>query len=434
LKLDIHHSVPLRLTQFLYLSILLTLFLSPVALLIIGVATLCLMWRYRGEGKSYFVGWPEGIFAGFVCLSFISWLYDPSWYDGIPIGIIPMTLFVLYFLLTIWIRSFVKWSWPEVQKIYLQFWLAGFYVAAIVIVQQIDWYGFDQSLLRDLLYFYKKYRFQTDSEVRSIGTTGNSNLTAAMLICFALMSIYASSILKKRWQKLAAFGSFFIYCGAIWCTGSRGAWVGLVIGLIVQIWMTGHRLRTVTITLFLLSLVFTFPQIIPRKDSLSYTIHDRFYIWKSSWEVFRENWLLGTLPLHFKQVIYAKTGLEIYHAHNIFLGFATEYGIVGLTLFCVLLFVTIRRARRWRKAANTKGEKRLAGMLLSQMIALIGHGMYDYPIISQQIGPIFALSIIIIHTQYERRCLQQPGWSGPEGMEEQKSLSYPPPTASSCLM
>jgi hypothetical protein len=71
-------------------------------------------------------------------------------------------------------------------------------------------------------------------------------------------------------------------------------------------------------------------------------------------------------------------------------------------------------------------------MLISQTIALMGHGMYDYPIIAPQVGLMFMLSVIIIHTQYERRCLSRPEWSEPEKAEEEKQLSYP--AASSFLL
>jgi hypothetical protein len=57
-------------------------------------------------------------------------------------------------------------------------------------------------------------------------------------------------------------------------------------------------------------------------------------------------------------------------------------------------------------------------MLLSQTIALLGHGMYDYPIISPQVGVLFFLSLIVIHTQYEKRCLTRPDWDTPKEMSK----------------
>ncbi|MFC7440742.1 O-antigen ligase family protein [Laceyella putida] len=388
----------------LFISIVVSTFLPPVMLAIVGILMLA---AYRDKWTVN--EWPEKIYIGFIVLSCISWVYNPSWFYWVPIGIIPIVMFGLYFLLSQWVRHVVKWSWPEVQRAYLIFWLAGLYVALIVIIQQIDWHVIN-NLLGPLMDFYSDHRWESEHSVRSVGTSGNSNLAAALLICFALMSIYAMSILKKPWQKIGAFAVFVLYCAAIWCTGSRGAWVGLVIGMIVQLWMTGHRKRTVTITLAILLFVYLFPQFIPRKESLYATIEVRLKVWLTALDIFKENWLFGVLPLHFGQLFAKIAGFYVWHAHNIFLGVASEYGIIGLGLFLALVFMTIRRARRWRKQANQKEEKRLAGMLLSLTIALLGHGMYDYPIIAPQVGLMFMLSVIMIHTQYERRCLCKPIW------------------------
>ncbi|SHF17516.1 O-antigen ligase [Seinonella peptonophila] len=399
MKLELNRSIIVGLTQLLYFSILLTPFLPPVALVCIGMLTF-----FHFKGKWNIKGWPERIFIGFALLSCISWYFNPSWFDnGIPIGLISVSMFVLYFLLTVWIRQVVQWSWEEVQQMYIRFWLGGLFVAAIVIIQQVDWPVINENtFLKHLLDFYSHYRWQSENSVRSVGTAGNSNLAAAMLICFALMSIYASSVLQKMWQKVAAFGALAVFCIAIWSTGSRGAWVGLVIGLIVQVWMTGHRKRTVALTCLLIVAVIFYPDLIPRNDTLMSTFFVRFKVWSTAFEIFREHWLVGVLPLHFGQLFLEKAGFYVFHAHNVILGVASEFGIIGLMLFVALVLMTIRRARHWRKAAETKEEKRLAGMLISQTIALLGHGMYDYPIISPQVGLIFMLSVIIIHTQSDR--------------------------------
>lgn len=403
---ELNQSWILRLTQFLYLSILLTPFLPPVSLAVIAMVT----WIYYRD-RLTISDWPEKIFVGFMILSIVSWVFQPSWFYWIPIGIIPFMMFGFYYLLNIWFRHVCNWNWQQFQTIYLQFWLGGLYVAAIVIIQQVDWSLINDSIIGKLLQFYNEFRWQSEKSVRSVGTSGNSNLAAALLICFALMSIYASSVLQKWWQKAGAFASFILFCVAIWCTGSRGAWVGLIIGLVIQLWMTGNRLLTVLISLAIMGVVFIYPEVIPRKDTLESTIQERIEVWSTAFEIFQENWLLGTLPLHFGQIFAKKAGHYVYHAHNVFLGIASEYGIIGLGLFLGLIFITIKRARHWRKAANQKEEKRLAGMLLSLVFALLGHGMYDYPIIAPQVGLMFILSIIIIHTQYHRRCLSRPVWS-----------------------
>ena len=175
---------------------------------------------------------------------------------------------------------------------------------------------------------------------RSVGTSTNSNLVAALLICLALISTYAFSVLKKRWQKVAALAAFFLFCVAIWMTGSRGAWVGLTVGLLVQVWMTGNRRRTVLLFAFLVLLgyvIYTNQTLIPREETLFATITVRIFVWQNAFRIFQDHWLLGVLPLHFSQVFAELTGKQIYHAHNIFLGVATEFGVVGLVLFLLMI-------------------------------------------------------------------------------------------------
>ena len=408
-----------RLAQFLFLSIILTPLLPPVALLCVAIAV---FWHRKEYRFFQSVDWPEKAFIGFMLISAVSWIVDPSWFYGIPVGLIPILMFGLYWMLSVWIRN-LKWSWQEVQNLYLAFWLSGLYIAVIVFIQQMDWHVINDSFVGNILQFYNDFRFQSERSVRSIGTSGNSNLAAALLICFSLMSIYAASVLKKKWHKLMAFIIFGAYVTAIWCTGSRGAWAGLLIGLIVQLWMTGHRKRTVTITLAIFLLIYCFPELIPRKETLQATIEVRLEVWTTALKIFRENWLLGVLPIHFGQLFAKEAGFYVYHAHNILLGVASEFGVMGLGLFLWLLLLTIKRARRWRKVANQKEEKRLAGMLLSLTIALMGHGMYDYPIIAPQIGLMFMLSVIIIHTQYVRRCVNKPEWSQPSESREIPAFS-----------
>ncbi|SFX67716.1 O-antigen ligase [Thermoactinomyces sp. DSM 45891] len=416
-----------NLTAFLYLSILLSPFLPPVALGLLSCATI-----YYVRGNWELRSWPEVVFLGFMLVIIISWCYNPTWYHlkdqdiTFPIGIVPLATFGAYYMLSMWTRKVLNYSWRDLQKVYLLFWLSGLYVAAIVFLQQLDWYGLHATWVGDLLDFYRTNRYQSERSIRSIGTTGNSNLTAALLICFALLSIYASSVLEGKWKKTLAFSMFFLFCTAIAYTGSRGAWIGLVIGLIVQVWMTGQRKWTVGLFAAFVGVVSFFPSIIPRKDTLATTIDDRFQVWSTSWEIFQDNWLLGALPIHFGQLYKQITGKIIYHAHNVVLGIASEYGVIGLLLFSALIFMTIRRARAWRKAANQKGEKRLAGMLISQTVALLGHGMYDYPIISPQVGLLFMLSVVMIHTQYERRCVIRPNWrDDEEAADKLKAASYP---------
>lgn len=392
-------SLSTRMMQILYASILISPWLPPIALFGTGMMVL-----FSLRGKLPIKGWPENIFLGFIFLSTISWFFNVSWFYSIPVIVFPVALFGLYYLLAVWIKH-LKWTWQKIERLYLQFLFLGIYAAVVTILQRINWIP---SYKADWTIFLGYYPLWQSQSVRSVGITTNSNLTAAILICLALISVYAMSVLQKRWHKIGALGLFLLFGVAIWCTGSRGAWVGLLIGLLVQVWMTGNRRRTLALLSGLLMLgiaIYTNRTLIPREETLLATAKVRIFVWQNAFQVFQDHWLIGVLPLNFGDVFEQYSGEYLYHAHNVFLGIAAEYGIFGLILFTALIGVTLVRARRWRKQATEKNEKRLAGMLTSLLVALLGHGMYDYPIISPQVGLIFILSIIFIHAQYEQRCL-----------------------------
>ncbi|SFS30284.1 O-antigen ligase family protein [Marininema halotolerans] len=388
-----------RAIQILYVSILFSPVIPVGVLLIMGLLSPVIL---KGSWRPF--GWPEKIFLGFVAISTISWIFNPYLLFGwLPVAMVPILFFGLYGVLAVWMKR-LHWTWRDYEKLYATFWIAGLYSATVTILQRVAWMPMDNKMSMNILWGF--YRMQSEGP-RSIGPSFNSNLAAALLMCLALLSIYASSLARNRFEKAAAFTVFFYYCVAIWCTGSRGAWVGLVIGLLVQVWMTGKRKRTVALFVVLVSIglvLITNMSLIPRDDSLMLTIIGRLKVWEDSFTIFLDHWVVGVLPIHFGYLIEEISGTYLFHAHNVILGMAVEYGVMGLMLFLSLIVVTTARARRWRKTARERKEKRLAGVLISIVFALLGHGMYDYPIINPQIGLIFMGAIIVIHAQYEQRC------------------------------
>ena len=111
---DFPDNLAARMIQALILSIIISPWLPPVVLLIIALLTPFFVkrpWPIRG--------FPEGIFIGFLLLSAISWCFNPSWIYGIPVGLIPMAVFLAYYLLAVWIKRGLDWSWYEIQRLYL---------------------------------------------------------------------------------------------------------------------------------------------------------------------------------------------------------------------------------------------------------------------------------------------------------------------------
>ncbi len=86
-------------------------------------------------------------------------------------------------------------------------------------------------------------------------------------------------------------------------------------------------------------------------------------VFNAAWQVWQDNWWLG-IGLHTYQTVceqqqlLASTGMICSHPHNLYLQLGAETGVIGLTLFLIMLFLLYKQvltpcieARRWLLAA-----------------------------------------------------------------------------------
>ncbi len=84
----------------------------------------------------------------------------------------------------------------------------------------------------------------------------------------------------------------------------------------------------------------------------------------------------------YSQKIGLDVRLQNRSPHNLYLGFAAETGIIGLSTFAVLLWFTFGGLRRTHKRLSDAGLKDDAGMVLGLMMGMIGyftHSVFIYP-------------------------------------------------------
>lgn len=81
----------------------------------------------------------------------------------------------------------------------------------------------------------------------------------------------------------------------------------------------------------------------------SLTLKIRMEIWKNAGEVFLKNPLLGIGYNNFYIYDEAKSGINNYHPHQIFLGILAELGIIGFFLFCLFYFEVFKSRKSYPK-------------------------------------------------------------------------------------
>ncbi len=111
---------------------------------------------------------------------------------------------------------------------------------------------------------------------------------------------------------------------------------------------------------------------------------DRFRIWKSTWDVVKDNPLFGTGYFTFHN-IYLKykhaefVNVNHFFTHNDYLQLLSEIGILGLGIFAALIYFYLRDGVRILRRDNIPVNDKyiLAGILLGSFIMLV-HTSIDY--------------------------------------------------------
>src|SRR3990167_189991 len=246
--------------------------------------------------------------------------------------------------------------------------------------------------------------------VSSIYTTSNAiGLYLGPLLFFSLGLFWAA--VKKQGSvkkvKIYLILSSILFAAAIILSGSRGAILAFIVGLIFFIGYTsylrvGSRIRALLnkIFLFLVAVFILINLILVSKTASNpgqffnqpyfNTINSRFCLWQKSSQILTQNPVFGTGLSSFRQVSQnfpvCKTDLAIY-PHNIFLNFWLETGVLGLSSFLVLIFILWSRLNRSRNF--------IAAGVLAAVIYIFIHGIVDVPYFKNDLSSEFWVLVAI---------------------------------------
>ena len=194
----------------------------------------------------------------------------------------------------------------------------------------------------------------------------NPNILSVYLI---LLFPFAVARLLQKASPLRYAGNLLVFCiftAAIVYTWSRGAWIGVIAALVVFLLAvnpaTVYLLIPVGVGTPLL-LKFAASPIADRLASTNLadsSISYRFGIWQGSWRMIGNHFFggIGVGEDAFTAVYpyYALSGIEAAtHTHSLYMQYLVEFGITGLILFLLFVFLFYQCAfTHWRDERNDK--------------------------------------------------------------------------------
>ena len=248
---------------------------------------------------------------------------------------------------------------------------------ALVVMLSLAFYGFKGGL----------FTLLSGGSSRVVGPPGtyiadNNDLALALLTITPLIW-YHHLQARQRWLRLALAGLAVLTMVSVVGSYSRGALLGSA-AMLTFLWLKSrNKLRTGTVVLLLIPLVFLLmpDKWFHRMDTIGDYQDDgsamgRINAWHFAWNVATHNWMGGGFLTFTPRMfaVYAPEPANVHAPHSLYFQVLGEHGFVGLALFLTFLFLAWRTGSRVLRFCKDKPELKWASDLAAMcQVALIGY-------------------------------------------------------------
>lgn len=366
----------------LFFSLFLVVFSPYLAFLPIAFSGVLLLQRGSYVLKNT---WNLGLMFLFI------WSFFAGVSSDNPVSTIASLAFLFYLFISIYLQNYYNEE-NQIEKLFNGIVLVSLASALIGILERFTPLNDVSTWWKQLFGIYPQVVFSETQRIS--GTFGNPNIAGAWYAAMVLICFYFFQRSEKLKKVLYGF-SVLLFFGVLMLTESRGATIGLVLGLVAYSYFMGHKKSTLALSLILLCgiiLMVIFPGWFPRGHNLLDSIIDRKEIWLNSLNMFKykpvTGW--GLLGIYYAgRDVYHYT--RTYHAHNFWITIATTLGLVGLSVFVFMKFQLLKELK-----LLSQNNCRLAPVLAGLLAMILGQGLLDFTIMNPQGGIIFFGSSALI--------------------------------------
>lgn len=195
---------------------------------------------------------------------------------------------------------------------------------------------------------------------------------------------------KKINLEWAVFGSGII---CLILTFSRTAWISLIVALLTASLFNKKYLKyaiIISITIFSADTLLGVGRADPLKAVEDSSFLYRLEVWKVSFDIIKDNFIsgigFGTLFKHVPDYS-SVVSTRIEHSHNLYIQIFTETGILGFSIFIILLYNVLKKFHRRLYENNNKIWITAFTVLTMTMI----HGLVDSVSLTPQILMILSI-------------------------------------------
>ena len=267
----------------------------------------------------------------------------------------------------------------------------------LFLVTLIAWYAIIQHA-RGTRFVLNLVRPET-YQMRASGTYFCPNHFAHLLELVIPVSLVLMCMRASKWPlRLLAGYSFILFLPVMFLTQSRSGWIGTMVGLFITLCLMGFRKgkKTFILIFFLVPLLFAMmaagfwygSQTVRTRvrgamlDSPDAAVQVRFVMWKDTLPMIREKPLTGHGPAAY-QWVYPRfrshtMQLLFNYAHNEYLHFTADYGLIGFSLFALVVVAVVARFLWFFFKTDYDRDAYLVAGFLGALGASCAHAFFDF--------------------------------------------------------
>jgi len=261
-----------------------------------------------------------------------------------------------------------------------------------------------------------------DLAERAVGTAMHPNILAMYLSLSLFLLIAYHQLCGSTLAKGLVLLAFAWVLAAMLATGSRGATIGLVVGMLLVFGRLIKRMPGFAIILPLATVVgigiffsvtshMTMENIVGRFVTIAQegersTLSLRLLMWNACYQMIKSSHWMGIGINSYAEVMNRYRVLHLLHLthpHSFYLYILIELGVLGVGIFGVLVFFIIRQLRLSIRKMSSMAHQNALFSLSAGMVAFSVHGLIDFTIHDPQIwlylGIILAASKVLVEPQ-----------------------------------
>jgi len=244
----------------------------------------------------------------------------------------------------------------------------------------------------------------------------NENYYSTVIEFVVVIALYL--LFKSKSNKLKFFYVTVIAVNIIGLSLSqcRTAYIAVTISIAAFLLIHFNKKQILGITLFiliaiLLAMLFS--------ESFNIEILERFHIntlikdldfrigiWKNAFHSIKDNFFLGRGYYSYGAVMNEVPGgteFTALHAHNLFIELLMDFGMIGAAFLFTYCILSVKNCM---KASIMSKDKTSLALIISTVLCILIHGMFDITIIFPQTG-FFAVFLLAIPKMFDHKEIEQ---------------------------